>query len=88
MFELKERIVDVTQNIAQLKLRVHDHMKSKYIDFDPLLKKTKGFLHKAVKTSDDINTLFNRIEFQVIIHQYLAMVLTDILTNSSFHINH
>ena len=65
MFELKERIVDVTQKVSQIKLRLHDHMKSKYIDFDPLLKKTKGFLDKAVRISDEINSLFNRIEFQV-----------------------
>lgn len=62
--DLKERIEEVTQNVAQLKLRVSDYMKSKYVDFDPLLKKTKGFLDKAVRTSDEINALFNRIEFQ------------------------
>lgn len=63
--DLKERIVEVSQNVTQLKHRVHDHMKSKFVDFDPLLKKIKGFLEKAVRTSDEINTLFNRIEFQV-----------------------
>ncbi|XP_034246054.1 centromere/kinetochore protein zw10 homolog [Thrips palmi] len=64
MSDIKERIMNVTQNVSQLKLRVHDYMKSKFIDFDPLMKRTVGFLDNAVRTSDEINTLFNRIEFQ------------------------
>ncbi|KAE8741357.1 hypothetical protein FOCC_FOCC013124 [Frankliniella occidentalis] len=64
MSDLKERIVDVSQNVSQLKHRVYDYMKTKFIDFDPLLKKSMSFLDKAVRMSDEINNLFNRIEFQ------------------------
>ncbi|KAK3928671.1 Centromere/kinetochore protein zw10-like protein [Frankliniella fusca] len=71
MTALKERIVDVSQNVAELKLRVHDHLKNNFIEFDPLLKKSIGFLDKAVRTSDEINNLFNRIEFQAITFLFL-----------------
>lgn len=64
MTDIKKRILDVTQNVSQLKLRVHDYMRSKYVDFDPLMKKQQSYLDKAEKTSDEINALFNRIEFQ------------------------
>lgn len=62
--ELKARIADVIRNVQQLKVRVHDNLSSNFVDFDPLLKSSKGFFEKSLKATDDIVTLFNRIEFQ------------------------